>query len=109
MCDRYCFGCEMKHASPIYHDCVTMGDSQKWFDYSGVSIKNINNERNIWKGFMEALRVLELRCHIDILDYFSKLKETPNILYSLWQSRYNQVEHPELECLLTHLDNWRNN
>ena len=46
LCKKYCFGCEMNHCDPIYHDCITMGDRQRWFNYSsysGLAVKHVND------------------------------------------------------------------
>ena len=107
LCKKYCFGCEMNHCDPIYHDCITMGDRQRWFNYSGLAVKHVNEEGQIWEEFNEALRVLKTRCHIIAFEHLKKLEKTPDMLYILWE-RYNQAENPELESILRHLQNWRN-
>ena len=80
LCEKYCFGCDMGHCNPIYHDCIIMGDRQKRFNYEGVAVRNVKRERKIWEEFTEALRLLGLRCHKHAQDRFKELEETPSML-----------------------------
>ena len=106
LCEKYCFGCDMGHCKPIYHDCIIMGDREKWFNYEGVAVRNVKQERKIWEEFKEALTLLGLRCHKHAVNRFKELEETPSMLLYLWV-RYNATPNPELERALTHLKHLR--
>ena len=106
-CKEYCSGCKIDHPSQYQHDCLMMTEEERWELYCKDAIAFVNEKRMIWDEFIEATRVLKIRCHKDALERLRHLENTSeSMLYALWQLHDN-TENPEMNCILGYLAYWR--
>ena len=107
LCIEHCCGCKIDHPSQRQHDCLMMCDEERLEMYCKDAIGLVNEKRMIWNEFVEATRVLKIRCHRDALERLRHLESTSeSMLYALWQL-YSNTETPEMKCILGYLAYWR--
>ena len=83
-------------------------DEDKWEIYGQAAAEIVNNEHSILEQFIEAIRVLRLPFHRDVLGRLRHLENsTISMMYMLWQIHCNKNDR-ELECILTYLNYWKN-
>ena len=108
LCQEYCCGCKIDHPSQRQHDCLMMDEDERWEMYGFDAIERVNNKRMIWDEFVEAARVLKLRCHKDVLDHLRQLEKTPDSMFvQSLRDLHSGTANPELDCVLNYLSYWR--
>ena len=104
-CRERCCGCKIDHPSQRQHDCLMLTDEERWNLYCEEAKANVNER--VWAEFNEALRVLKLYLNEDALEHLRHLERTSEtVLYVLWE-QYQNIETPEIKCILGYLEYWR--
>ena len=80
-------------------------DEECWNLYCEEAKANVNER--VWAEFNEALQVLKLYLNEDALEHLRYLERTSEtVLYVLWE-QYQNIETPEIKCILGCLEYWR--
>jgi hypothetical protein len=107
-CVESCNGCQAGHPSQRQHDCLMMNENERWQMYGFQAIERVNGKRMVWNEFAEAMRVLKLAVHKDVLEHLQQLEKDPDSTFvdSLMEL-YQNTENHELQCILNYLFHWR--
>ena len=98
-------GCKIDHPSQRQHDCLMLTDEERWNLYCEEAKANVNER--VSAEFNEALRVLKLYLNEDAVEHLRRLERTSEtVLYVLWE-QYQNIETPEIKCILGYLEYWR--
>ena len=84
---KNCWCCKIDYPKR-QHDCLMLTAEEKWGLYYKKAVALVNDNRSVWDEFIEATKVLKLKCHKDALSRtFKTLRERePEITwYTLWQ------------------------
>ena len=68
-----CYGCEVNHPSQRRHDCLMMSEDEAWMVYGAKAVQLIIEEQLISKLFTEAIRVMKLDPHDEVIKHLENL------------------------------------
>ena len=69
-----CCGCEIDHPSQRRHDCIMMSDEEARITYGLEAVEHIFEKELLLKQFTEAIRILKLTPHEQVLQHYRNLK-----------------------------------
>ena len=99
-----CCGCEIDHPSQRRHDCLMMSEDEAWMEYGAEAVQLIIEEQLLPKLFTEALRVMKLDPHNEVIEHFKNLLEDTETTAEFLKSQ--KTKFSEYQNILGYLYFW---
>ena len=101
-----CCGCLVNHPSQRRHECLMMTEKEGWEAHGIDAVERVVGKDILWKEFFEAIRVMNLDYHADVMTHYQALvKDYEATLYLLMSLR-EDLKLTEYEPVLNYLSFW---
>ena len=100
-----CYACKINHPSQRRHDCLMLTQEEAWIMYGSEAVKLVIEHQTVSRHFTEAIRVMKLDPHPQVVDHFKSLTKDPETTAEFLKD-LKHSDSPEYQSILGYLKYW---